>query len=88
MGNQFYNIWGEDAESYNGLVFGVLTQRGAEKGGHGSAGTFTWGGYFNTSYFADPAEKTIGVIMKQTLNQKSDETEGKFKVLVNQAVVD
>jgi len=88
MGNQFYGVWGEDAESYNGLVFGVLTERGAEKGGRGSAGTFNWGGYFNTSYFADPVEQTVGVIMKQTLNQKTDETEWKFKMFVGQSVVD
>ena len=86
MGNQNYNVWSEDAESYNGLAFGVLTERGAEKGGLGSAGTFNWGGYFNTSYFADPVEKTIGVIMKQTQNQSNDNTEWKFKILVGQSV--
>ena len=88
MGNQNYNVWGEDAESYNGMAFGVLTERGAEKGGMGSAGTFNWGGYFNTSYFADPVEKTIGIIMKQTQNQSNDETEWKFKILVGQSVND
>ena len=88
MGNQNYNVWSEDAESYNGLAFGVLTERGAEKGGMGSAGTFNWGGYFNTSYFGDPVEKTIGVIMKQTQNQSNDDTEWKFKILVGQSVND
>ncbi|HUX94202.1 MAG TPA: serine hydrolase domain-containing protein [Bacteroidales bacterium] len=88
MGNQNYTVWDTDAESYYGLAFGVLTQRGAEKGGQGSTGTFNWGGYFNTSYFADPAEKTIGVIFKQTQNEKSDNTEWKFKVLVGQSVND
>ncbi|MBK9390745.1 MAG: beta-lactamase family protein [Bacteroidetes bacterium] len=88
MGNQNYGVWGEDAESYYGLAFGVLTKRGAEKGGQGSTGTFNWGGYFNTSYFADPAEKIIGVIFKQTQGQVNDNTEWKFKVLTGQAVND
>ena len=88
MGNQNYNVWGEDAESFNGLAFGVLTAKGAEKGGQGSAGTFNWGGYFNTSYFADPVEKTIGVIMKQTQNQSNDDTEWQFKILTGQSVND
>ena len=88
MGNQNYRVWGEDAESYYGLAFGVLTKRGAEKGGLGSEGTFNWGGYFNTSYFADPVEKTIGLIFKQTQNQKGDGTEWKFRLLVGQAVND
>jgi CubicO group peptidase (beta-lactamase class C family) len=88
MGNQNYSVYGEAAESYYGLAFGVLKVRGAEKGGQGSVGTFSWGGYFNTSYFADPVEKTIGVIMKQTQNQSNDDTEWKFKLLVGQAVND
>ena len=88
MGNQNYRVWGEDAESYYGLAFGVLTKRGSEKGGLGSEGTFNWGGYFNTSYFADPVEKTIGLIFKQTQNQKGDGTEWKFRLLVGQAVND
>lgn len=88
MCNQNYRVWGEDAESYYGLAFGVLTKHGAEKGGLGSEGTFNWGGYFNTSYFADPVEKTIGLIFKQTQNQKGDGTEWKFRLLVGQAVND
>lgn len=88
MGNQNYPVWGEDVEWYYGLAFGVLTTRGAEKGGVGTKGTFNWGGYFNTSYFADPLEKTIGVIMKQTQNQSNDDTEWKFKILVGQAIID
>lgn len=88
MGNQNYNVWGEDSEWYYGLAFGVLTERGAEKGGQGSTGTFNWGGYFNTSYFADPVERTIGVIMKQTQNQNKDNTEWKFKILTGQSVND
>jgi len=88
MGNQNYTVYGEEAESYYGLAFGVLKERGAEKGGQGSAGTFSWGGYFNTSYFADPKEKTIGILMKQTQNANGDDTEWRFKLLVGQAIND
>jgi CubicO group peptidase (beta-lactamase class C family) len=88
MGNQNYSVYGEEAESYYGLAFGVLKERGAEKGGQGSAGTFSWGGYFNTSYFADPKEQTIGILMKQTQNANSDNTEWRFKLFVGQAIND
>ncbi len=88
MGNQNYSVYGEEAESYYSLAFGVLKKRGAEKGGQGSPGTFSWGGYFNTSYFADPVEKTIGILMKQTQNQSGDETDWKFKIFVGQAIND
>jgi CubicO group peptidase (beta-lactamase class C family) len=54
----------------------------------GSAGTFDWGGYFNTQYFADPEEKIIGIIMKQTQGPTSDQTGWKFRQLVGAMVDD
>jgi hypothetical protein len=54
----------------------------------GSEGTLTWGGYFNTSYFADPKEKVIGVIYKQTFDIGNDPTSQRFRELVFQAVVE
>ncbi len=86
MSNQNHKVWGEDAESYYGLAFSVTTKRGQDKGGNGSVGTFRWGGYFNTSYFADPKEDLIGVLMKQTQNAAKDDTEWKFGVLVGGAI--
>jgi CubicO group peptidase (beta-lactamase class C family) len=88
MGNQNTAVWGEDSDSYYALAFDVLTQKGQNIGGGGSIGTFSWGGYFNTSYFADPKEQTIGILMKQTQDTQSDETEWKFKILVGQAIND
>ena len=57
-------------------------------GGQGSIGTFDWGGYFNTQYFADPKEKIIGILMKQTQGTVSDDTGWMFRLLVGQAVDD
>ena len=70
------------------MAFSVLTEKGQDMGGQGSAGTFGWGGYFSTIYFADPKEKTIGILMKQTQGADSDETEWKFRILVGQAIDD
>ena len=55
------------------------------RGGQGSAGTFEWGGYFNTQYFADPKENIVGVLMKQTQGG-NDDTGWKFRQLVGAAV--
>ena len=88
MGNQNPDIWGENAESYYAMAFLVTTQRGQDKGGNGSAGTFRWGGYFNTSYFADPKEKIIGVLMKQTQDASKDDTEWKFSILAGEIIND
>lgn len=88
MSNQNGIIWDEKAENYYALAFGVTTEKGEAKAGQGSAGTFRWGGYFNTSYFADPKENVIGVLMKQTQDTNDDDTEWKFNLLVGQAIND
>jgi CubicO group peptidase (beta-lactamase class C family) len=88
MSNQNHLVWDESSDWYYGLAFGVLTERGAAKGGRLSQGTFSWEGYFNTSYFADPKEKVIGLLFKQTMNQRGDQSEWKFRLLVGQAVND
>jgi len=87
MSNQVGDLLGESG-SYYGLAFGVLDERGAGMGGRGSVGTFEWGGYFNTSYFSDPAENITGILMKQTQDTPTDETGWKFRQLVFQAIDD
>jgi len=88
MGNQIGNVWGENPDKVYGLAFSVLTRKGEEKGGLSSEGTFDWGGYFNTQYFADPKENVIGILMKQTQGPVNDETGWKFRQLVGQSIDD
>ncbi|MFC4875001.1 serine hydrolase domain-containing protein [Negadavirga shengliensis] len=87
MANQTGNLYGGGDQHY-GLAFGVLTEQGQAKGGLGSPGTFIWGGYFNTQYFADPEENLIGIIMKQTRGGSGDQTAWKFKQMAEAAVDD
>lgn len=87
MGNQTGTLFGGPGRFY-GLAFGVLSPEGQHKGGQGSTGTFEWGGYFNTSYFADPKENVIGLIFKQTQGLVNDETGWKFRQLVFQTIDD
>lgn len=72
MGNQIGDIWAD----------------GQDLAGEGSSGTFDWGGYFNTQYFADPKEQIIGVLMKQTQGIVDDQTGWKFRQMVFAAVDD
>ena len=89
MGNHIGDHWGGDeGASHYGLAFGVVRQKGQDLGGQGSIGTFSWGGYFNTQYFADPQENIIGILMKQTQGASNDHTGWKFRQLVGQAVDD
>jgi len=68
-----------------GLGFEVVTEKGAAKGPW-SEGSFSWGGFFGTSYWADPKEKLVCLFMtQQTPNSHGDVAE-KFKALVYQAI--
>jgi len=88
LSNQVGNIMGEDSDTQFGLAFGILTEKGQARGGQGSAGTFNWGGYFNSQYFADPKDQVIGIILKQTQGPVDDETGWKFRQLVFQSIDD
>ena len=79
-------LGGEKSDQSYGLAFGLETKMGQSKGGLGSENTFVWGGYFNTSYFADPKENIIGVIMKQTQKIDDKNHSGKFRSLIMQAI--
>jgi len=87
MGNQIGDIWA-GGPKHHGLAFGVVNEHGQDMGGEGSAGTFDWGGYFNTQYFADPKEQIIGILMKQTQGNTGDQTGWKFRQMVFAAVDD
>jgi CubicO group peptidase (beta-lactamase class C family) len=87
MANQTGDLF-SGPEEYYGLAFGVVTPEGEAMGGIGSRGTFDWGGYFNTQYFADPVENVIGIIMKQTQGPTNDQTGWKFRQLVFQTIDD
>lgn len=86
LSNQIGDLWGD--ENFYGLAFGLTGKKGAAKGGNASEGSFWWGGYFNTNYFADPQEDVIGIIMKQTQGLSVDNTTWRFKNLIMQAVDD
>lgn len=82
MSNQVGDLLGDGGKDY-GLAFGLVDQKGVQLGGIGGLGTFDWGGYFNTQYFADPQEKIIGLIFKQTSGAgNGDETGWKFRQMV------
>ena len=88
LANQIADLWGEDPSAVYGLAFAVQEQKGENEGGSGSKGAFSWGGYFNTQYFADPKEQTLGIILKQTQGSVVDNTGWQFPILVSQAIDD
>ena len=87
MANQFGDLWKGGPKHY-GLAFSVVNADGIAFGGEGGLGTFDWGGYFNTQYFADPEEDLVGILMKQTQGASSDQTGWKFRQMTFAAIDD
>lgn len=70
-----------------GLGFRVLVNA-AQAGLLASEGEFGWGGAASTSFFVDPEERLIGLLLTQLMPSRYYPIRNEFKVLVYQALVD
>lgn len=70
-----------------GLGFGLETENN-DSGSIVSVGTFSWGGAFSTSYWADPQEQVIGLLYTNMYNHPFGDIHDKFKNLVYQSIND
>ncbi len=70
-----------------GLGFEVVTAAGQAQSAW-SEGSFAWGGFFSTTYWADPKKHLIGEIYLQQTPLTHWEVNTKFKQLVYQALMD
>ncbi len=62
----------KEGEDYFSLGFSVTSAKSAERNLR-SAGSFSWGGYYGTNYWADPKENLIVLVMTQhTPNSHGD----------------
>ena len=73
----------KDGEADFGLGFYITDLE--TTGELGSSGTLSWGGAFDTSYWIDPAENLVAVIMGQARPAQSDINK-RFEILVYQAL--
>ncbi len=69
-----------------GYGFGIRTQRGVYDELE-SIGAFGWDGAFYTRFWVDPKEDMFAIFMSQVDSNWDENLIGKFRVLVNQAVV-
>lgn len=70
-----------------GLGFEITTANGQAKLGI-SEGSFSWGGYFATTYWADPKERLVCLLFIQQSPLSHSEIPDKFKAMVYQALAD
>lgn len=70
-----------------GLGFEITTREGQAELGV-TEGSFSWGGYFGTTYWADPRERLVCLLFMQQVPLSHNEIERKFKAMVYQALND
>lgn len=70
-----------------GLGFEIMTKEGQAQLGI-SEGSFSWGGYYGTIYWADPTERLVCQLYMQQAPLSHKEIENKFKAMVYQALDD
>jgi CubicO group peptidase (beta-lactamase class C family) len=70
-----------------GLGFRVVVSA-AQAGLLTSEGEYGWGGAASTSFFVDPKEDLIGLLLTQLMPSRTYPNRNQFKVLVGQALVD
>ena len=81
----FKNQLSDDFNNSIGLVFGITRNEDSWFDKKGRAGVLHWGGYWNTNFFADPHNKIIGLIYKQTQNTNEDSW-GKFRDVIYSSI--
>ena len=69
-----------------GLGFGVTSQRSAARDVRSEA-TFSWGGFFGTTYWADPKAHLVCLVMTLQTPNSHGELEKKVEQLIYQSFV-
>jgi CubicO group peptidase (beta-lactamase class C family) len=70
-----------------GLGFGLTTEAGQARLGV-TQGSFSWGGFWGTTYWADPREKLVCLLFGQQWPLSHGEISDKFRVMVYAALDD
>lgn len=68
-----------------GLGFSIVTPKSAARNPR-SVGSYGWGGYYGTSYWADPQEHLVCLFMTQQNPNSHGDIEAKFEALVYSAL--
>ncbi|MEX1182046.1 MAG: serine hydrolase domain-containing protein [Gemmatimonadota bacterium] len=74
-----------------GLGFGLgfqIVEDPALAGRHGAPGAYGWGGAYATTYWVDPAERLVALIMTQTLPSGGLDVADRFRALVYSAITE
>lgn len=76
---------------YGNRGFGLgfwITEHLGRTGQLGSVGAYGWGGAYHTTYWVDPQERLVALLMCQLLPARNSDLHGKFQAMVYQSIVD
>jgi CubicO group peptidase (beta-lactamase class C family) len=69
-----------------GLGFEITSERSAKRGVR-NEGSFSWGGFFGTTYWADPVAKLVCLVMTQQTPNSHSDMESKLEQVIYQSFV-
>ncbi len=70
-----------NGRNYFGLGFGIVSDKGSADEPR-NEGSFDWGGFFGTTYWADPKEKLVVLFMTQQNPNSHNDLERKFEQIL------
>ncbi|GAA3987218.1 serine hydrolase domain-containing protein [Mucilaginibacter dorajii] len=85
--NQIGDLYINGDKDKFGLGFGITTEASSKKLGL-SPGSFAWGGFYGTLYWADPKEHLVCLLFIQNWPLPHNAIQDKFRALVYQALTD
>ncbi len=86
VGTKFADTGFTDGATGFGLGFEVVDDLG-RAGRFSSAGTYSWGGAYHTTYWVDPEEQLVAILLTQLRPSTGSRLHTKFQALVYQAIV-
>jgi CubicO group peptidase (beta-lactamase class C family) len=86
VGTLFAENWPGSPGMGFGLGFDVIEDLG-RSGRYGSRGAFGWGGAYHTTYWVDPQEELVALLMVQLLPAGNLDLQPRFRTLVYQSIV-
>jgi CubicO group peptidase (beta-lactamase class C family) len=88
VGARLEEAWADRPGMGFGLGFEMVEDLGkASQYGHASLGAFGWGGAYHTTYWVDPKEKLVALLMTQLLPAGNSDLHPRFRALVYQSIV-
>jgi len=86
VGPRLAQAWDDRHGMGFGLGFDVVVDLG-EYARHGSLGAWGWGGAYHTTYWADPKEDLVALLMTQLRPAGDSDIQRTFRALVYQSIV-